>query len=37
MTTKRSVAKFTGMSVDTIGDRKKDPPIAMDYEVSLFN
>ena len=35
--TNRAVAKLIGMSVDTIGDRKKDPPIDMDYEVSLFN
>ena len=35
--TNRAVAKFIGMSVDTIADRKKDPPIDMDYEVSLFN
>jgi hypothetical protein len=35
--TNRAVAKFIGMSVDTIGDRKKDPLIDMDYEVSLFN
>jgi ribosomal protein S7 len=35
--TNRAVAKLIGMSVDTISDRKKDPPIDMDYEVSLFN
>jgi len=35
--TNRAIAKLIGMSVDTIGDRKKDPPIDMDYEVSLFN
>ena len=30
--TNRAVAKLIGMSVDTIGDRKKDPPIDMDYQ-----
>ncbi len=36
-TTNRAVAKLIGMSVDTVSDRKKDPPIDMNYEVSLFN
>lgn len=35
--TNRVIAEILDMSVDTIGDRRRDPPIDMDYEVSLFN